>query len=297
MVLRHYWVVLGLLVCSCYSYSNDTVYGSTSNAAVDGYTWVMTNVLPQQLGLTVGNVIYQYTTVKNTDDDMVVSVQNENAQGSGYIFRSVDDWSGLPGNTINKVVPAGNIDISKWGNGSIDWTGTGSVTDAKVIYTYQYDLCFDPQSRPDCPGYITPVDYSLEEVVYDEDQQYIQDELDRKKTLKDEEEQEEADRKAMLAKKRREDDERLEVLLGIVNTDALSQEQLIKHGQLTAMNGLSSSYYTAIPGGTYQETIALIDSKLPDSKNGLRTNLAQQVLHQQMVDSQYNNNNNNNGEQ
>jgi hypothetical protein len=35
----------------------------------------------------------------------------------------------------------------------------------------------------------------------------------------------------------------------------------------------------------------LKDSKLPDSKSGVRTNLAQQVLHQQMVDSQYNNNN------
>ena len=109
MVLRHYWAALALLVCSCYSYSNDTVYGSTSNAAANGYRWVMTNVLPQQLGLTVGNVIYQYTTVKNTDDDMVVSVQNENARGEGYIFRSVDDWSGLPGNSINKVVPAGIV--------------------------------------------------------------------------------------------------------------------------------------------------------------------------------------------
>jgi hypothetical protein len=97
----------------------------------------MTNVLPQQAGLTVGNVIYQYTTVKNTDDDMVVSVQNENAKGNGYIFKSSDDWSGIPGNTINKVVPVGNIDISYWGDGSIDWTGTGSVTDANVIYTYQ----------------------------------------------------------------------------------------------------------------------------------------------------------------
>ena len=278
-----------MLVCSSYSYS-DTVYGSTSNAATNGYNWVMTNILPQQAGLTVGNVVYRYTTIKNTSDDMVVHVQNENALGEGYIFRSSDDWSGLPGNTINKVVPVNNIDISYWGNGSIQVDGFGTVEDASVIYTYQYDPCFDPQTDPACPGYIAPVDYSLEALVYEEDQRYIQDELDRKKTiLDDEEEQEEADRKAILAKKRRETDERLEVLLGFVNTDALSQEQLIRHGQLTAMNGLSSSYYTAIPGGTYQETIKLIDSKLPDAKKGLRVNLATQILHQKMVDLQYDN--------
>ena len=277
-----------LLAYSSYSYS-DTVYGSTSNAASAGYAWVMTNILPQQAGLTVGNVVYRYTAVKNTDDDMVVHIQNDNARDEGYIFRSSDDWSGLPGNTINKVVPADNVDISYWGDGSIQVDGFGTVEDASVRYTYQYDPCFDPQSRPDCPGYIAPVDYSLEALVYEEDQQYIQDELDRKKTLQNEEEQEEANRKAMLAKKRRESDERLEVLLGIVNTDELSQEQLIKHGQLTAMNMLSSSYYTAIPGGTYQETIKLIDGKLPDSKKGLRVNLATQILHQKMVDLQYDN--------
>jgi len=247
----------------------------------------MTNILPQQAGLTVGNVIYRYTAVKNTSDDMVVHVQNENALGEGYIFRSSDDWSGLPGNTINKVVPVDDIDVSYWGNGSIQVDGFGTVEDASVIYTYQYDPCFDPQSTPDCPGYITPVEFDTNQVSYEEDQQYIQAELDRKKTLKDEEEQEEADRKTMLAKKRGEDDERLGVLLGIVNTDALSQEQLVLHGLLTSTNSLTSSYYAAIPGGTYQETIALIDSKLPDAKKGLRVNLATQILHQKMVDLQY----------
>ena len=278
-----------LLASSSYSYSDNTVYGSSSNAATNGYNWVMTNILPQQAGLTVGNVVYKYTAVKNTEDDMVVHVQNENALGEGYIFRSSDDWSRLPGNTINKVVPVNDIDISYWGNGSIEVDGFGTVEDASVIYTYQYDPCFDPQSGPDCPGYIAPVEFDANQVSYEEDQQYIQDELDRKKTLKDEEEQEELDRKTMLAKKRRESDERLEVLLGFVNTNALSQEQLIMHGQLAAMNGLSSSYYTTIPGGTYQETIALIDSKLPDAKKGLRVNLATQILHQKMVDLQYDN--------
>lgn len=279
-----------LLAYSCYSYSdNSPVYGSTGNAASAGYNWVMTNILPQQAGLQVNGVVYRYTAVKNTDDDMVVHVQNENALGPGYIFRSSDDWSGLPGNTINKLVPVDNIDISYWGPGSIEVDGFGTVENAQVVYSYQYDPCFDPQSRPDCPGYVAPVDYSLEDVAYQENQDYIQNELDRKKTLLDEEEQEEADRKAILAKKRRENDESLEKLLGLVNTMELSLEQALKHSELIATNSLSSSYYNSIPGGTYQETMALIDSKLPDSKRGLRVNLATQILHQKLVDLQYDN--------
>ena len=282
-----------MLVCSCYSYSNETVYGSTGNAASDGLNWVMTNILPQQAGLVVGSVVYRYTTVKEADDDMVVSVQNENARGDGYIFRSIDDWSKLPSNTINKVVPVNNIDISYWGNGSIDWTGTGSVEDASVIYTYQYDPCFDPQTVPTCPGYVEPVDVSTEDVAaYDAlNEDYVQNELDRKQTLKDEEEEEERERKATLLRKKRENDERLEVMLGFVDTSLLSDGQLIQHEMLKATNYLSSAYYVAISGGSYPETIKLIDKKLPDGKSGVRTNLTQQVLHQQMVDSQYNNNN------
>lgn len=283
-----------MLVCSCYSYSNETVYGSTENAASVGLNWVMTNVLPQQAGLTVGNVIYRYTAIKNADDDMVVSVQNENSRGDGYIFRSVDDWSGIPGNTINKAVPVSNIDISYWGNGSIEWSGTGSIEDASVIYTYQYDPCFEPQTNPSCPGYVAPVDYSAEEAEsYDAlNEDYVQNELDRKQTLKDEEEEEEAERKANILRKKRESDERLEVMLGYVNTSLLSDGQIIKHEMLKATNNLSGAYYATISGGEYADTIKMVDSKLPDSKSGARTNLAQQVLHQQMVDSQYNNNNN-----
>ena len=249
----------------------------------------MTNLLPAQAGLQVNGVVYRYTAVKNTDDDMVVHVQNENARGPGYIFRSSDDWSGLPGNTINKVVPVNNVDISYWGNGSIQVDGFGTVEDARVVYTYQFDPCFDPQSNPTCAGYIVPIDYAAEEIAYEEDQSYIQDELDRKQTLQDEEDQEEADRKTLIARKKKESDERLEVLLGLVNTTELSQDQLLKHSELTLTNSFSSSYYNDIQGGNYKETLALIDNKLPDSNKGLRVNLATQILHQKLVDLQYDN--------
>ena len=94
----------------------------------------MTNVLPQQAGLQVSNVIYQYTAIKDPDSDMLVHVQNENAQGDGYIFRETDDWSQLPGNTINKIIPVADLPIQLWGNGSIEVEGDGSVTDPTVAY-------------------------------------------------------------------------------------------------------------------------------------------------------------------
>ena len=50
----------------------------------------MTNILPQQAGLTVGSVIYKYRAIKDPESDMIVYVQNENALGDGYIFREED---------------------------------------------------------------------------------------------------------------------------------------------------------------------------------------------------------------
>jgi hypothetical protein len=282
-------VVLALLACSSYSYSDETVFGTTGNAASDGYNWVMTNILPQQAGLAVNGVIYQYTTVKNTEDDMVVSVQNENARGSGYIFREVDDWSGIPGNTINKVIPVNNIDISYWGRGSIDWTGTGNVEDAKVIYTYQYDPCFDPQTDPTCPGYIDQfvVDLQSEqvEIVDPLDDDVIQDELDRKGVDTEDDDQEERDNKKMKSEKKIE--ERLEKILGIVNTTLLAADAVAKHEELISIAAIPTSYYSTIPGGVIDDAPKLADSNLPENKNALRVGLAQQVKHEKLVDLQY----------
>lgn len=265
------------------------MFGTTGNAASDGYNWVMTNILPQQAGLAVNGVIYQYTTVKNTEDDMVVSVQNENARGSGYIFREVDDWSGIPGNTINKVIPVNNIDISYWGRGSIDWTGTGNVEDAKVIYTYQYDPCFDPQTDPTCPGYIDQfvVDLQSEqvEIVDPLDDDVIQDELDRKGVDTEDDDQEERDNKKMKSEKKIE--ERLEKILGIVNTTLLAADAVAKHEELISIAAIPTSYYSTIPGGVIDDAPKLADSNLPENKNALRVGLAQQVKHEKLVDLQY----------
>ena len=280
---------LALLAYSSYSYSNDeTVFGSTGNAASFGYSWVMSNILPQQAGLAVNGIIYRYTTVKNAEDAMIVSVQNENARGDGYIFREVDDWTGIPGNTINKVIPVDNIDISYWGRGSIDWTGTGSVEDATVIYTYQYDTCFDPQSDPSCPGWDSgtyAIDMGAVEAIDPLDNDMIQDELDRKAMLKDEE-QDERDIKRM--KEEAVLEETLEKILGIVNTTLLSMDSVQRHNELKAINYMPKSYYDTIPGGKIIDVPMLNDSDLPENKNALRNNLAQQIKHKELVNLQYN---------
>lgn len=276
-----------MLVCCSYSYSEE-VFDVTQNAAINGLNWTMQNVLPQQAGLTVSNVIYRYTAVKQTEDDMLVHVQNQNVDVPGFIFRETDDWSGIPGNTINKVVPVNNIPGELWGDGSIAVEGIGEVTNASVFYSFQFEPCFDPQSDPSCPGYVDPFQVMLEEVkVYDPmDDQLIQDELDRKATLRDEDE-EDRQRRRTMEKGKKED--RLEAALSIVNAALLTAEAQAQAAELINMNFIPQSYYQNIPDNKYEEKTVLLGGNIPDNKKGRRVGFAQQLLHEEMVDSQYNN--------
>ena len=250
----------------------------------------MRNVLPQQAGLAVNSVFYRYRTVKNTEDDMTVTIQNENARGSGYIFREVDNWSGLPSNTITKNVPVPLIDISYWGMGSIEVDGVGSVEDAEVFYSYQFDPCFDPQSDPTCDGYIDPsvksiIDGEFVDPLSDE---FIQAELDRKAQLRAaEEEQERRERRNISAEAQEEEEERLEDLLGLRSADDFSAEQIRLHNTLRGLKGIPNSYLWSYSGGEYRDTVVLKDSKLPRNSRGLKVRLAQEVKHQQLINLQY----------
>ena len=248
----------------------------------------MTNVLPKVAGLQVNGVVYQYTTVKKPEDNMLVHVQNLNAQGPGYIFRSTDDWSKLPGNTIQKSVPVANIPSEFWGNGSIEVEGEGDVENATVIYTYQYDPCFDPQSNPICPGYKIPVPtIETTEIIDPLDDEFVQKDLQRKARLEDEEEQDRERRRAASAnaEKRR---DRLEIALSAVNAALMTADVEAKAADFFALAEIPQPYVVAtIPGGVYNESVRLIDSKIPDNVQGLRQNWAQQLLHEKMVNLQY----------
>ena len=271
-----------LLAYSSSSYSEE-VFGSTQNAASPGLTWVMTNILPQFAGLEVNGLVYQYTTVKDPDSDMIVYVQNEYAQSDGYIFRNADDWSGLPGNTINKSFALPNTLGAMWGNGSIEIDGEGSVIDPSVIYTYKYDPCFDPQSDPSCPGYEEIVE--VPEIPFSDplEDQLVLDELNRQAKIDQEAEEEDRRRRQRESKIK----DALENLLGDGSNPELISAEAEKMAMALFNIDLPVDYYNPLEGGEYVETVILNGGTIQDNQKARRANFAQQVLHQEMVDSQY----------
>lgn len=285
---------------SSYSESIAPYYGSTGNAVTDqSLRWSMGNVLPDPSGLFIDNVIYSYQIEKETGDLVTVYVYNENAEGTGYIFREKDEWKpgSLSGTQINKVVPLGRLHRDLFGDGGIDVEGNGSVVEPNVIYTYKVEPCYDPQFDPNCPGYERPyveppkIDYEIYDVVAeglaeqdkwdpndDRNKDDEETEEEREERLKEEEE-EEKDR-----------EERLEEALFEAGRSALFAQAVAAAQQkdmlATAVN-MQSYYQANIPGGSYNETMSLKDTQLPENRNGLRNGLAQQLLHEEMIRMQY----------
>ena len=296
--------LLVVLVCWVgYSYSESITpyYGTTPNAASSGNTWSMNSVLPSGVpGLDIDLVIYNYTPIKETQDSMIVHIQNENADGTGYIFRESDDWSGLQGGTeIRKVVPVTPLNRSNWGDGSIEVEGTGTVEDASVIYNYRVDPCYDPQFDPNCPGYQVPQPPEIETVDIDSLYNPLEDENVKNSTASTETEQyddeEDAKSEEELAKEEEEEEkdskERLEKALAAADNTLMIAEAIAQSQMLDAMNmaiNMNSYYSATINGGTYKESVVLVDKEIPDNKRGLRNGLAQQLLHDKMIQMQYN---------
>ena len=276
---------LGLAVLCCWASSSysEEIYGTTNNAAQTGLNWVMTNVLPEYAGLEVNGLVYSYRAVKDPETDMIVWVQNEYADGNGYIFRTSDDWSGLPGNTISKGFAIPNLPGTLWGPGSIEVDGEGTVEDASVVYSYRYDTCFDPQSDPSCPGYEEPIEVPEVEIYDPLADQLIQEELERKARIQEEEEEQERQR-------RREQwaiSNALEDLLGDGDNPGLIDPVAEAMALALTSRVLPTNYYNGLEGREYLETIILDGGDIQDNYRARRSNLAQQLLHQQMVDSQY----------
>ena len=270
------------LVYSSYSYSEE-VYGSTNNAAATGLNWVMTHILPEYAGLEVNGLVYQYTAVKDPESDMIVYVQNEYADGNGYIFRNADDWSGIPGNTINKSFVFPNLAAELWGPGSIEVNGDGSVEDPSVVYTYKYDTCYDPQTNPDCPGYEEPVE--VPEIPFSDplEDQLVLDEINKQAEI--DREQEEEDRR------RRQKESKVKGALEKLLADSTNPELISAEAEKMAVAlfnvTLPTSYYSLLQGGEYIETVQLDGGEIQDNKRARRINFAQQLLHTEIVNSQY----------
>jgi hypothetical protein len=248
----------------------------------------MTGVLPAATGLTVDGVIYQYTAVKNPKDAMVVNVQNANALGTGYIFRSQDDWTAKPGNSITKVVPVDNILGTYWGDGSITVDGKGQVTNQSVVYKYRYDTCANPLSDPACPGYakakLDSISLQAAEPVDALSNQYVKDSLQSKPLPEDEE------KKKDLNPKVEKKVDKVAIEKKAVINAMLSAEDAQKAAKFEMMNNIPGfeAYSINIAGGVYNDVIRYPEKRLPDSRKGRSLGLAQEKLHGAMVDSQYN---------
>ena len=299
-MLKKLLLLVGLGCWPGYSYSESIApyYGTTPNAAGNGQSWSMDSILPSGIpGLDINLVIYDYTPIKETKDDMIVHIQNKNANGTGYIFRESDDWSGLQGGVeIRKVLPVIPTNRSNWGNGSIEIEGTGSIENSSVIYNYRVDPCYNSQFDPNCPGYKPYVpeietvnlddlydplnDNSVQNALAETDEeQYKDEEQESDEDLKKKEEEEEQDSK-----------DRLERALAAVDntmmfSEAFAQDQILQ--SLNMAINMNSYYSASVPGGAYTESIALVDKKLPENKRGLRNGLAQQLLHEKMIEMQY----------
>jgi len=280
--------LVALLAYSSSSYS-EQVFGTTQNAASSSYNWVMQNILPQQAGLTVSNVIYRYNAIKEVQDDMIVYVQNEDALGDGYVFREEDDWSGLPGTGIRKVIPVGAIPLQRWGDGSIEIQGEGSVENASVTYTYQYDPCFDPQSGPSCPDYQVP--YNLEDIIpvieFEDPLQdeFIRAEMEKKAKLEREKEQEEYERKKLNQKVTVD----LEKMLGGLNMQMMNDSAILQEQALFALNYIPKSYLESIDGREYNDVLKFEQKEISDNRKARRAIFAQQLKHEKMLELQYDN--------
>ena len=280
-------LVVALLAIYATNAYSEYLYGITGNMAGTGHTWGM-NIGPSgSQSLKINGVFYQYTPVKNTEDDMVVYVRNKRV-GGGYIFSSKDDWSGLQGGIpITRGFIIDNLPIELWGDGSIDVEGDGSVVDANVVYSYKYNNdCLTPLSDPSCSGYIDAVlsmmgesDVEAYDPLADEN---IADVIDEKAVL-DEDVQQEDEEKA-------EAKDRLQRMLSGVNDSILYANVTSQNLLMFAMsrsNNLNPYYDKKLSGGIYKETVVLDGGQLPDNKKGARAGLAQQLLHTQMVNSQY----------
>jgi len=237
-------------------------------------------------GMDISGIIYQYTSVKEVNDDFTVTIQNKNAEG-GYIYQETDDWSGLPGMKIQKVVPLGYIPIEKFGKGSIATTGTGSVEDATVLYMYRWDNCRNPQNDENCPGYVPPLPEIPKIDIYDALEDDAVEDATEETDSDLYEEKEEEDSKDR--DREEEDADRLELALAATENALTIANTITQAALLQSMNAATNvnSYYVAkVPGGTYNESISLEGGKIIDNKKALRS-LGQDKLMNEMIEEQY----------
>ena len=291
------WAAVLWVASYSYCYS-DTTYATTNNAAQNGLRWALTNILPDfsqpYLTVEINGINYQYTMVKEKDADATVTLSHDDLANPGEkIFEHTDDWSDQYGGTIRKFFRFGYTNANRWGEGSLDIEGEGSIEDPYVIYNYKMVIdetmqkCFlTPLADPMCPGYDDALsDYianleapEIDDPFYDEwVQANLAEEAEKPKEEEVIEEAEEEER-----------EESLEEQLGGESLEAMvdTSEQASILAELAQVPKLNQYYATSLQGGVYEETLVLPTTNYPDNRRALR-NLASDANHRTMVRSQY----------
>lgn len=274
--------------------ASEIITGRTGNAAANALQWTMDSILPPQAGLSINGLIYQYTITKDPTTDALVTIQNENATGDGYVLSYTDDWSQLPGNTLVKFLSFGDIPSLSMGDGSIFVTGDGTLSDVNVGYNYKFDTCIVPLSDPSCPGFRDALykwlldngllnnGIDINDPYYD---QYVQEILNRKADTSEDEIEDTEE-----PKEEREDKDSLEAKLSVNDNNMKIAEAAKQNAMLEALRVTPTEFnaylIASIQGGVYEDIVVLEDSTLPDNASVMR-NLAASALHQTMVRSQY----------
>jgi len=270
-------------------------------------------------GVDVNGVIYRYTAVKDPNDPFTVTIQNENADGNGYIFRETDDWTGQAGNTINKFKTFDNSPISNWGDGSIATTGVGSVVNPVVLYSYRQTV--QPVELIEVPevsaveeatiemveaevvsttesSHFDPVEPNTSQTQASATTQYIpeivsvisydilSDELVQIATSPTASAFYEYNEQEPVIE---EDDKRKENVMyeaenALASAAGIEQGMLIR--QMTQPTDISSYYSVSIDGGTYRDSVKLVDGVLPDNRRAF-SSMSRDSVHTDMVNQQY----------
>ena len=237
-----------------------------------------------ETGLDISGVIYNYTAVKNKEDDFTVTVGNEDLDGD-YIWKDTEDWSNKYGMKLRKFIPIAYTPIELFGKGSIATTGTGTVENASVIYMYRWDLCRNAQNDENCPNYIQPLPVIPKFEIYDA----LEDEFVKDATEKSDDKVLDKEKEERETEEEDEEKERLEIALAatenaltIANT--ASQASLLQ--QINNATNVSTYYVLQLPSTTYNDTIFLQDKEIVDNKIVFRS-LSQDNLMNKMIGEQY----------
>ena len=260
-------------------------------------------------------------------DDFTVTVDVYKADGTLYQSYTYDygyshDWTSHTGSETfpdQFLDPGffGNMVVSAEGNDTGYWAGHWgpefSTGESSITLTYSSNPCYNnPLYDPACIGYAEAIAQLIleqqelliasipeQEILYEEPIQNItsnessmgmentqtqsqsssssnQDDTEEKKTKK--EKLKEAAKKIAAGLQEQ-----------IVESENMTEQQLAQAEMLAMMNYVPAFdlYKMALAGGTYPDVTFYTPTTIPDSPNGKRNNFAQQLLHQQMVDMQY----------